>query len=151
MSEAVVCAIIALSSALMGLVAAARRTCVVVGAALLVAQLGCRSGPHRAAQGHDAAEQVLAWNLDKAESFVGKRVEVVGCVGQSKVPSVEGLVLQDHFEELRGKVVRLRGVVQKQVITQVDEEANRQPGKSIQMFAAGVHYWLTNIEMVSVE
>jgi hypothetical protein len=62
--------------------------------------------------------------------FVGKRVELVGIVTQSKVAQILGVDLPE-LENYRGRKVRVTGILRRSKVTQaqIDEEEQRLGGK----------------------
>ena len=62
--------------------------------------------------------------------LLGKRVELVGVVTQSKVPQILGVDLPE-LENYRGRKIRVSGILRRSNVTQaqIDEEEQRRGGK----------------------
>lgn len=67
-------------------------------------------------------EAVLVTSHDQLSSLVGKRVELVGIVSNTKCPSVLGVDLWE-LDSHRGQTVRVRGRLRQYIVTAEELEA----------------------------
>jgi hypothetical protein len=75
--------------------------------------------------------------------YVGKKIEVIGVVTNSKCPMVEGIDAWD-LDAYRGKKVRVRGILRETVVTK--EDIDRQNKIPIAHRGAGTFYSLEKME-----
>lgn len=104
-----------------------------------------RSGPER------SYVQVTADT--NRDSLVGQWVDVSGRVSNTKIPCVLGLCFADADvpEDPRTKMVRLRGLVRREVMAQADfDAAMHDPRGAPAMHGPGVTYWLTHVQVLSI-
>ncbi len=71
----------------------------------------------------------------RLESFVGKRVELVGTVSDSGVPQIQGVDLWG-FERFRGKRLLVSGGLQRTVISSSGEDSSRAQDSGTDGFVA---------------
>ena len=75
--------------------------------------------------------------------YVGKKIEVIGVVTNTKCPMVEGNDVWD-LHEYREKKVRVRGILRKTVVTK--EDIDRQNKDGIAHRGAGKFYSFGKME-----
>ena len=78
--------------------------------------------------------------------LVGRRIELIGVVTQTKCPQILGVDVQE-LEGYRGRQMRVTGILRQSVVTQAQiEETERKIGGPVASRGAGTFYHLEDLK-----
>ena len=113
---------------------------------VVVIPCGCQS-PQNPATSPAAEQSAVAQLTDSADypQHVGRRVEVVGVVTNTKCPQVCGIDAW-NLDGQRGRRVKLRGTLRETVVTQESIDKMNRTGQIVANRGAGRFYSLDGME-----